>query len=309
MAAPIARLVDEVLAPRTTRDIEDPEAWDRVLDLDPVRLWDTHIHLKGVLLQRLREEARWRFRDRWREAAHVVGAGTLLDPDVLTIGFARRFATYKRANLLFHDLERLRRLVTSRRRPVQVIFAGKAHPADKPGKEVLQTVYEFTRDPSLEGRVAFVEDYDMHLAHLLVQSVDVWLNLPRVPLEASGTSGMKAALNGVPHVGTLDGWWQEGYDGQSGWAIPPAPESADAETADAADAGHLYTLLEEQVVPLFYARSAGGVPLGWTQRMRHAIRLAASRFTADRMVREYAADYYVPAMSGHSTADDPPSAG
>ena len=278
------------------------------MELDPARLWESHTLLKGVLLQRLREEARWRFRDRWREAAHVVGAGTLLDPDALTIGFARRFATYKRANLLFRDLDRLRQLVTSRRRPVQVIFAGKAHPADKPGKEVLQTVYEFTRDPSLEGRVAFVEDYDMHIAHLLVQSVDLWLNLPRVPLEASGTSGMKAALNGVPHLGTLDGWWQEGYDGQSGWAIPPAPEGADADAADEADAGHLYSLLEEQVVPLFYSRDTRGVPVGWTHKMRHAIRLAATRFTADRMVREYAGEFYVPAIQGTAGGDDPPTA-
>ena len=195
-----------------------------MLTLDPDKFWAVHLRLKQVLATSIREDARQRFAARFKEAAQVVGAGTLLDPNALTIGFARRFATYKRANLIFRDIERLRQLLVDVRRPVQIIFAGKAHPADNPGKEVLQSVYQFTRDPEFEGRVAFLEDYDMHLAHLLVQGVDLWLNLPRVPLEASGTSGMKAALNGVPQLGTLDGWWQEGYDGLSGWAISPAGE-------------------------------------------------------------------------------------
>ena len=172
---------------------------------------------------------------------------------------------------------------------------------------MLQRVYQLTRDPALEGRVAFLEDYDMHLAHLLVQGVDLWLNLPRVPMEASGTSGMKAALNGVPQLGTLDGWWQEGFDGVSGWAIPPTPEHIGTETADAADAERLYALLEEQVVPLYYTRT-GGIPLGWVDVMRHAMRLAGSRFMARRMVQDYARAYYVPAMRGDPFSDDPPAA-
>ena len=203
----------------------------------------------------------------------MVGAGTLLDPKALTIGFGRRFATYKRANLIFRDLGRLRRLLTDPWRPVQIVFAGKAHPADSPGKEVLQSVYQFTRDPAFEGRVAFLEDYDMHLAHLLVQGTDLWLNLPRPPLEASGTSGMKAALNGVPQLGTLDGWWKEGYDGLAGWAIQPSGEQ---EEADAADADRFYRLLEEQVMPLFYSRDGHGVPLGWVEKMRYSIRLGGA---------------------------------
>src|SRR5207245_1444895 len=205
----------------------------RVLELDPAALWAVHKELKSHLMRSIREQARRRWADQWKEALHLVGAGTLLDQEALTIGFARRFATYKRANLIFRDLDRLRRLLVNPWRPVQIIFAGKAHPADTPGKEVLQSVYQFTRDPEFEGRVAFLEDYDMHLAHLLVQGVDLWLNLPRVPLEASGTSGMKAALNGIPQLSTLDGWWQEGYDGLSGWAISPAGESEDADAADA----------------------------------------------------------------------------
>jgi len=305
MATSIRRLLDGLLGPGWHRHPEDPRMWDQVLKLDAEALWGAHVELKHVLFRLIREDARWRFADQWREAAQVVGAGSLLDPDALTIGFARRFATYKRANLLFRDLDRLRRLVVNSYRPVQIVFAGKAHPADTPGKEVLQSVYQFTRDPAFQGRVAFLEDYDMHLAHLLVQGVDVWLNLPRVPLEASGTSGMKAGLNGVPQLGTLDGWWQEGYDGLSGWAIPPASSEA---APDAEDAEKLYRLLEEQLVPLYYTRDAQGVPLGWVEKMRYAIRLTAGRFTARRMVQDYVRAYYVPAMRGEASGDDPPTA-
>ena len=209
MAPTLMELLDEHLGRDWGDRVDDPALWDQVLTLDTQRLWEEHTRLKYVLTNRVREDARRRFAARFKEAAQVVGAGTLLDPAALTIGFARRFATYKRANLIFRDLDRLRRLLVDPWRPVQIIFAGKAHPADNPGKEVLQSVYQFTRDPEFEGRVAFLEDYDMHLAHLLVQGVDLWLNLPRVPLEASGTSGMKAGLNGVPQLGTLDGWWQE----------------------------------------------------------------------------------------------------
>jgi glycogen phosphorylase len=188
-------------------------------------------------------------------------------------------------------------------RPVQIVFAGKAHPADQPGKELLQRVYKFTRDPQFEGRVAFVEDYEMHAAHVLVQGVDIWLNLPRVPLEASGTSGMKAALNGVPQISTLDGWWAEGYDGTNGWAIPQAAADADS---DASDAEHFYSLLEEQVIPLYYTRDERGIPLGWLNKMRNAIRVAGAQFSARRMVRDYVENYYISAIRGHDSPDDPP---
>ncbi len=187
-------LLDEHLGHDWGSRLDDPALWDQVLTLDHERFWETHVRLKQILANFVREEARRRFAAQMKEAAQVVAAGTLLDPTALTIGFARRFATYKRANLIFRDLDRLRRLLVNPWRPVQIIFAGKAHPADTPGKEVLQSVYQFTRDPEFEGRVAFLEDYDMHLAHLLVQGVDLWLNLPRVPLEASGTSGMRATM-------------------------------------------------------------------------------------------------------------------
>jgi len=190
---------------------------------------------------------------------------------------------------------------------VQIVFSGKAHPGDEPGKQVLQRVYAHTREARFEGRIAFIEDYDMHLAHSLVQGVDLWLNVPRAPLEACGTSGMKAALNGVPQLSTLDGWWAEGYDGPNGWAIPSTPLPAGLD-GDAADAEQLYRLLETEVVPLFYDRDAESVPRGWVEKMKHAVRAAGARFTAQRMVREYLTEYYLPAMRGEPSADDPPTA-
>ena len=271
-------------------------SWDAVLSLDDAALWNAHLGLKHNLLSAIRESARRRWVEQWKEGQQLVGAGILLEERALTIGFARRFATYKRADLLFHDLDRLHRLLVNPWRPVQLVFSGKAHPADEPGKKILQRVYTLTRDPRFEGRIAFIEDYEMHLAHRMVQGVDLWLNLPRVPLEASGTSGMKAALNGVPQLSTFDGWWSEAYDGRNGWAIPPAPEGGDREAVDAADADQLYRLLESEVVPLFYARDEHGIPRGWVDKMKHALHVAGQGFTARRMVREYVAEYYVPSL-------------
>jgi starch phosphorylase len=303
MANPIMHLLDDHLG-RTWGHERSPELWERVLTLDDETLWGTHLRLKHVLMRLVREEARRGYARRSLQAPQLVGAGTLLDPYALTIGFARRFATYKRANLLFRDVERLRALVTNSSRPVQIVFSGKAHPADTPGKQVLQEVYQFTRDPVFEGRIAFIEDYGMHLAHLLVQGVDLWLNLPRVPLEASGTSGMKAALNGVPQLSTIDGWWEEGYDGTNGWAIEP--EVDDDQGNHTAD--RLYTLLETQVVPSFYDRSADELPLRWLTIMKNAMRVAGTKFTGRRMVEQYVRAYYAPAILGDALQDDPPIA-
>jgi len=281
--------------------VDQPGFWDRVLTLDDAALWAVHGELKAALLRTVRETARRRWVDQWKEALHLVGAGTLLDERALTIGFARRFATYKRADLIFRDLDRLHRLLVNPWRPVQLVFAGKAHPADEPGKQILQRAYALTREARFEGRIAFIEDYEMHLAHRLVQGVDLWLNLPRVPLEACGTSGMKAALNGVPQLSTMDGWWAEGYDGHNGWAIPAAPAGADA---DAADAEQLYRLLEDEVVPRFYTRDARDVPLAWVEKMKHALRVVGQGFTARRMVGQYVSDYYVPAMRDGLAGED-----
>ena len=305
MAREIAELLDRHLGADWPVRMTDTSTWEPVSEIDDAALWHTHVELKSALMNFIREEARRRWARHWKEATHVVGAGTLLNPDVLTIGFARRFATYKRADLMFRDIDRLRALLVNPSRPVQIIFAGKAHPADTPGKEVLRSVYGSTRDARLEGRVAFLEDYELHLAHRLVQGVDMWLNLPRVPMEASGTSGMKAALNGVPHLSTLDGWWHEGYEGLNGWAIPP---SATRATPDEWDAERLYQLLEQQVVPTYYTRDEQGIPTGWVQKMKHAMRVAGQQFTARRMLEEYVRNFYEPAMRGNGGPDDPPVA-
>ncbi len=305
MAHRYMELLDEHFGNGWERRQSDPGFWDETVGLDDASVWETHIHLKKTLMDFCREQARVRWKTLWKEAAHLVGAGTLLGPKPLTIGFARRFATYKRADLLFRNEERLRRLLTDPRRPVQLVFAGKAHPADDEAKRMLQRVWSTTRDPRFEGRIAFVEDYEMHVAHRLVQGVDVWLNLPRAPMEASGTSGMKAALNCVPQISTLDGWWAEGFNGENGWAIPLA--SGNDDEVDAQDHEALFELLEREVVPMFFDRDEQDIPREWVGRMKQALRVAGAGFTACRMVREYARDYYVPALAGSLEGDDPPT--
>jgi starch phosphorylase len=303
MSGDLRHLLDRQFGEGWMERRDEPGFWNAVLSLDDQELWKLHTDMKLNLLTFIREDARRRWTERWKEAAHMVGAGTLLSPGALTIGFARRFATYKRAALLFSDFDRLHDLLVNPWRPVQLIFAGKAHPEDQPGKEVLQQVYAFTRDPRLEGRVAFIEDYEMHLAHRLVQGVDLWLNMPRVPLEACGTSGMKAALNAVPQISTLDGWWAEGYNGMNGWAIPPTQPG---EVPDEMDGERLYELLEQQVVPMYYKRDARGLPTEWLQRMKHALRHAGEHFSARRMVQDYVTRYYTPAMRGEQPDSVPP---
>ena len=205
MATPVTRLLDEVLGRGWERRVHEPGLWDQVMDLDPRALWATHQHMKERFFRYIRERARTHLRDSWEEPHALAAAGTLMDPDVLTLGFARRFATYKRADLILKNEGRLLRLLTDTHRPVQLIFAGKAHPADDEGKSVLQRVFQFARDARAEGRIAFLEDFEIHLAHRIYEGVDLWLNIPRVPMEASGTSGMKAALNGVPSSGPWTG--------------------------------------------------------------------------------------------------------
>ena len=225
-----------------------------------------------------------------------MAAGTLLDPEALTLAFARRFTGYKRPELVFHDAERLARILNASGRAVQIIFAGKSHPADDIGKHHLQQVYRRALDPLFAGRVAFVDDYDLHVAHFLVQGCDVWLNNPRKPMEASGTSGMKAAINGVPHLSIGDGWWAEGFTGTNGWVIDGHAASDNYDAVDAADADALYRLLEEEVVPAFYDRDGKGVPHRWIATVKESIRTVAPRFSGRRMVKEYAERMYATAF-------------
>ena len=289
------------LGPDWADRCDDPATWDRVLDIPDQELWAIRIELKRKLRRLMRERARIRWMQRPDEWSHVLAEGVWFDPNALTLGFARRFATYKRATLVFSQLDRLRPLLTDPWRPVQIVFAGKAHPADDPARDFLRQVYAYCKDHAFGGRLAFLEDYDMHLAKHIIQGVDVWLNTPRQPLEACGTSGQKAALNGVPNLSVLDGWWSEGYNGTNGWAIPTPPDVSDPQTQDAHDAEHLYRLLEQQLVPLYYTRDSDGIPRGWIQLVKDSIRSIMPQFCSSRMVKEYVR-IYVPAASGRQTS-------
>ena len=297
LSAEMATLFEQHLG-EEWRDRHDDEAlWAKILEIPDEALWEARRALRTYLFTFIRERARSRWMEEHVSAPRVVAAGTLLDPNALTIGFARRFTGYKRPELIFHNPERLMNILNARRRPVQIVFAGKAHPADETGKHHLQQVYRRAIDPMFGGRIAFVDDYDLHVAHFLVQGCDVWLNNPRKPLEASGTSGMKASINGVPHLSIGDGWWAEGYTGENGWQIEGIHGgSSDPAAVDAADAEALYHLLETQVVPKFYDRDRAGIPRQWLNVVRHAIMSVTPRFSARRMVKQYAEVMYGPAM-------------
>jgi glycogen phosphorylase len=296
MAGDLVKLLDRYLDSHWRDRHDDPAIWQRVLAIPDDELWRLRESLRRYLLTFIRERIRERWMSERVSAGRVVAGGTLLSPHTLTIGFARRFATYKRAELIFRDPSRLARILHAPGREVQIIFAGKAHPADDGGKRVLQNVYRRAVDPMFGGRIAFVDDYDLHVAHYLVQGCDVWLNNPRKPLEASGTSGMKASVNGVINVSIGDGWWAEGYEGTNGWLIDPGITTPDVDAQDAADADALYRLLEEEIVPAFYLRDEQDVPRLWVGRVKDAIRTVAPRFCTRRMVKEYVERMYEPAM-------------
>src|SRR5437867_1451871 len=303
MARPIRELLAEALGPDWESQADPAAIAAAVHGLDDARLWAVHESLRHLLFHYVREEARHRWRDYWKDPGKLAGGGSLLSPHLLPVRFARRFATYKRADLLFRDPERLRRLLTDPRYPVQIIFSGKAHPADEPGKRVLQRVFMAAHDPSFEGRIAFLEDYELHLAQRMVAGIDLWINLPRVPLEACGTSGMKAALNGVPQLSTVDGWWAEGYTGENGWAIPLPTGEGEPEQQDME---HLFALLENQVVPLYYDRVPGRHSAEWVHMMKAAMAVAVERFTTRGMLETYVTRYYVPAAAGEVSPGQPP---
>ncbi|MEJ2231214.1 MAG: alpha-glucan family phosphorylase, partial [Nitrospirales bacterium] len=276
---------------------DDPILWRGIMAVPDEEIWEVRQFLKRKLLIFIRQRARIGWMNGTMEPSQVLASGALLEPQTLTLGFARRFATYKRASLLFSDLDRLKKILLNPWRPVQIIFAGKSHPADRPGRELIHRIYQFAKAHHLGGHIAFVEDYDMHVAKFLVQGVDVWLNNPRPPLEASGTSGQKAALNGAPNLSVLDGWWKEGYDGSNGWAVPLPEEPLGDSAQDELDMAGLYALLENDVVPLFYDRGVDGVPHGWCTIVKNAIRTVAPRFSARRMLKEYVDRAYAPLLS------------
>jgi len=274
----------------------DLSLWQRVLDIPDDELWEVRQLLKHKLIGAILERARQCWAEDQGTSQQVLAIGALLDPDVLTIGFVRRFTEYKRPALILHDVERLKRIVNNPWRPVQIIFAGKSHPADFASKFLLKQVYTPATDREFQGRIAFIEDYDMHMARYLVHGIDVWLNTPRRLQEACGTSGMKAALNGIPHLSVRDGWWHEGYNGTNGWTIGDAVKAPDPGAEDEADAEALYHLLEKEIVPLYYERDRSGVPHGWICVVKEAIRSVVPAFCAQRMLREYTERMYIPAL-------------
>jgi starch phosphorylase len=289
----IRQLFDKYLGPHWLEDPDNPAVWELVDDIPDEELWKTHYWLKIKLIDAVRGQARQRWVRDHVSPSLCVAEGGFLDPSVLTLGFARRFATYKRADLIFSNLERLKRLLDDPWKSVQFIFAGKAHPADDPGKRMLQTVFNYGRNPELGGRIAFMEGYGEQWAQYLVHGVDVWLNNPLPPLEASGTSGMKASLNGVPHLSIMDGWWIEGYNGKNGWAFGEEEVQGDRNTADAEA---VYELLEKKIIPLYYGVSGDGIPHGWVKVMKEAIKSVAPKFSARRMAKEYISKFYEKAL-------------
>ena len=274
-----------------------PEAWAAIEDVPDPEMWTVRRLSRERLVQYARRRVRQTNLAKGMNESQLDWVDDLLDPNVLTIGFARRFATYKRANLILREPERLRRLLLDTDRPVQLIIAGKAHPADVPGKELLQRLATAASDLDLRHRLVLLEDYDISVAKMLVAGADIWLNNPLRPMEACGTSGMKAALNGVLNCSVLDGWWDEMYAPEVGWAIPSAEWQEDIEARNELEANALYALLERQIVPLFYERDDGGLPTGWLRKVKQCVARLGPQVEASRMLKEYTVRYYAPAAA------------
>jgi starch phosphorylase len=285
--------LEKYLGPDWIAEQENPKLWERVDKIPDEELWGMRMRLKGLLIDEINERARVEWTKKRVRAESVIALGALLNPEILTLGFARRFTGYKRPDLILNDIERIRHLLTNRLQPVQIIFAGKAHLADTQGAQLIQRVFHLARDPEFGARVAFVEDYDQYLAQRMVRGVDVWLNNPLPPLEASGTSGMKAGVNGVPSLSILDGWWLEGFNGTNGWAFGGEPVEGDRTKADA-DA--LYRLLEEEIVPMYYRRPDDGIPHDLVRVIKSAIKSVTPQFSSRRMVKQYVRQLYADAL-------------
>ncbi len=301
LAPQMCRLYDRHLGVGWQERSGSARTWEEIENVDDGELWETHLNLKSRLLDFTRRRAREQAERRGESPETLRNLGRVLSPDALTIGFARRFATYKRANLILADIQKLATMVNDPNRPVQFLFAGKAHPHDEPGKRVLQQIAEMMRDFNFANKLVFIEDYDINVGRYLVQGVDVWLNNPRRPLEASGTSGQKVVLNGGLNLSVLDGWWAEAYDGRNGFAIGTGRTHANMDVHDSRDGADLYRVLRDELIPLFYERDRDGLPRGWIKRMKRTIRTLGWRFNADRMVMDYTLKCYVPAAGGTSS--------
>ncbi len=288
---------DQYLGKEWRDNLDDVEMWKKVEDIPDEVLWEVRRHQKRQLNSYIARSARRVWVTGSKHPVQIIAGGVLLEPDALTIGFARRFPTYKRGNLILRDYERLLRLLNNTDRPVQFVFSGKAHPADEAGKLILQQLYRAIKDAHTGGRMVFLEDYNMDIARHLVSACDVWMNTPRRPMEASGTSGMKAAMNGALNFSVLDGWWAEGYNGKNGWAIGTEQEYDSTEAQDDADALSLYETLENEIVPLYYDRKDIAAPSkGWMKMMKNAISTLSPMYSTRRMVGDYVRNMYIPAM-------------
>lgn len=301
LAPQMCRLYDRHLGVGWQNRSGSAQTWEAIESVNDGELWETHLSLKSQLLDFVRRRACEQAERRGEPQETLARLSKVLSPDALTIGFARRFATYKRANLLLADMRRLAEMVNDPKRPVQFVFAGKAHPHDQPGKTVLQQIAQMMRDSELGDKFVFVEDYDINVGRHLVQGVDVWLNNPRRPLEASGTSGQKVVLNGGLNLSVLDGWWAEAFDGQNGFGIGTGRTHSNMSVHDSRDSEDLYRVLQDEVIPLYYGRDQDGLPRGWIKRMKRTIRTLGWRFNADRMVMDYTLKCYIPAAGGTSS--------
>lgn len=299
LAPAMVRLFNTRIAPDWSTKMVHPDIWKKVSEIDDAELWETHQSLKMRLIGYVRRLLVFQAK-RLGRTKPGPELWRILDPEVLTIGSARRFATYKRGDLILSQPERLARLVCDADRPIQLIFAGKAHPQDDGGKQIIQKITQHCLKPEFGMRIVFVEDYDYNLARHLVQGVDVWLNNPRRPLEACGTSGQKTVLNGGLNLSVLDGWWNEAYDGTNGFAIGRGGMHNDENVQYERDAEFLYETIENEVIPLYYDRGADEIPTGWVKRMKSAMQSLGWRFSADRMVKDYAERFYLPAASANS---------
>jgi len=300
IAPEMAELFDKYLGKEWRNNLDNPTFWEKVDEIPDEELWATHRLLKNKMIEFVRSRAKVEWIRHGISFVEIERElGKLLDPETLTIGFARRFATYKRATLIFKDIERIKKILGDSEKPVQIVFSGKAHPKDHPGQELIKRIFDIAKQEGFKGKVFFIEDYDLNVARFLIQGVDVWLNTPRRPLEASGTSGQKAAINGCINFSVLDGWWKEAYNinPQAGWSIGQEIDYPNEEIQDKEDAMEIYYKLENEIVPMFYERNKNGLPEKWIKKMKESIKTILPRFSTDRMVKEYTSKMYIPAIN------------
>ena len=294
------KVCERYISPELIHRHDETELCKKIVEIPDEEFWDIRQALKLKLIQNIMEYNQKRWAETKAPPQQILAMGALLDSDTLTVGFVRRFTEYKRPALIFSDIERLKKILNNKHKPVQIIFAGKSHPADLPSKVLLHQVYTLATDREFQGRIAFVEDYNMHIARFLTQGVDVWLNNPRRNQEACGTSGMKAGMNGVASLSVRDGWWDEAYNSRNGWSINGGPETAGSERDDV-DAAAIYDLLENEIVPLYYDRGRDGIPRNWIKLLKETFRTVVPTYSARRMLKEYTEKMYLPALQSVRT--------